>query len=194
MSTDAIDIIRQEHMAVSAMLRSLGMLVERGPGASAERFFSTVRSMLFYMDEFPEKRHHPNESRHLFPVLLRCAPELRGVVEQLEQEHGTGEQRVRELQHLLNAWEVLGDTRRAAFVEALQGYIRFYLSHMRVEETELLPAAQRHLQGAERQALDATFHAARDPLAGGTAGAEYDTLFSRIVQRVPAPLGLGPQD
>ncbi len=58
----ALQIIRDEHTAVAAMLRSILMMVERGPGEAAEPFFQVLRAMLFYIDEFPERRHHPNES------------------------------------------------------------------------------------------------------------------------------------
>ena len=45
---------------------------------------------------------------------------------------------MRELQHLLIAWELLGERRRDAFARAAEEYVRFYLDHMRVEETQLL--------------------------------------------------------
>lgn len=191
MTTDALQIIRDEHTAVAAMIRSLLMLVERGPRDKPERFFGVLRAMLFYIDEFPERRHHRNESRHLFPLLLQGAPELRPVIEKLETDHHHGERRVRALQHLLTAWELIGETRRTAFVEAVREYSRFYLDHMRVEETELLPVAQRLVQADERAALDAVFVAERDPLAGGERDPAYDELFIRIVQMAPAPIGVG---
>lgn len=193
MSQDAIRIIHEEHMAIAAMLRSIRMLVEHGPGAQRQRFFEVLRSMLFYMDEFPERRHHVNESRLLFPVLMRGSPQLRAVVERLEIDHEAGERKVRELQHLLVAWEVLGDHRRAAFELALNEYVRFYLEHMRTEETQLLPVAQELMSRAERDALDEAFVRDRDPLAGGRREAEYEALFSRIVQTAPAPIGLGDE-
>ena len=86
---------------------------------------------------------------------------------------------------------MLGDSRRQAFVTAVKEYVRFYLTHMRLEETELLPVAQRLLSAGEREALDAVFTEQRDPLAGGTRDAEYEALFQRIVQKAPAPIGLG---
>lgn len=193
MSTDAIQIIHEEHAAIEAMLRSLELLVEHGPAGKPQRFFEVVRSMLFYIDEFPERRHHPNESRFLFPLLMRGAPELGPVIERLEIDHESGERRVRELQHLLAAWEIIGDSRRGAFTAVLAEYLRFYLNHMRIEETELLPVAQRLLTAEERQSLDAKFSDQRDPLAGGRRDSEYETLFSRIVQKAPAPIGLGDE-
>ncbi len=187
----ALQIIRDEHTAVAAMLRSILMMVERGPGEAAEPFFQVLRAMLFYIDEFPERRHHPNESDLLFPRLARAAPELMPVISRLEEDHMRGEGRVRELQHLLLAWELLGTPRRAAFVEAVQAYVRFYLEHMRQEELKLLPVAERVLGEADWAELDQAFEAGRDPLAGGTRDPAYDRLFSRIVQTAPAPIGVG---
>ncbi len=113
------------------------------------------------------------------------------VISRLEEDHIRGEGRVRELQHLLLAWELLGTPRRAAFVEAVQAYVRFYLEHMRQEELKLLPVAERVLGEADWAELDQAFEAGRDPLAGGTRDPAYDRLFSRIVQTAPAPIGVG---
>ena len=187
-----LQIIRDEHAALAAVLRSLLMLVDRGPQDEPERFFDVLRAMLFYIDEFPEKLHHPKETELLFPKLERAAPELRPVIARLDLDHHNGEGRVRALQHLLLAWELLGDTRRAAFIEAAKSYVNFYLVHMRMEEAELLPVAERVLTRADWDELDAEFQATRDPLAGGAREPSYDRLFTRIVMTAPAPIGVGP--
>lgn len=190
MPTDAIKIIREEHAAIAAMLRSLGMLIAQGPRDKPQRFFETVRWMLFYVDELPEQHHHRNESKYLFPAILKGAPQLRPVIDRLEAEHENGERRVRELQHLLMAWEILGESRRAAFEAAFNTYLGFYLEHMQVEEKQLLPVARQLLAQDEQQQLDAVFADKRDPLAGGQRSPEFEALFSRIVQLAPAPIGL----
>ena len=188
----ALQIIRNEHSALAAMLRSLSMMVAHGPGGDPDRFFDVVRAMLFYIDEFPERHHHPKESELLFPKLARAVPELGEVIRRLESDHQDGEHKVRELQHQLLAWELLGDTRRAAFVDAAEEYVRFYLEHMRTEETQLLPAAERFLGPEDRAKLDAAFNRDRDPLAGGANDWRYSRLFKRIVMTTPAPIGVGP--
>jgi hemerythrin-like domain-containing protein len=187
----ALKIILDEHAAVAAILRSLEPLVIQGPGDEPERFFDVLRAMLFYIDEFPEKRHHPKESNLLFPKILRRAPELLSCIHKLESDHLQGEHRIRELQRHLLAWELLGDSRRAAFVEHLQDYVSFYLEHMRMEETQVLPVARRVLDASDWAELDRAFESSRDPLAGGIAEPIYDRLFTRIVMATPAPLGLG---
>ncbi len=190
--SSAVRTIRDEHAALAAMLQSLLWLVRRGPGDDRQRFFDTLRAMLFYIDEFPERQHHPKESDLLFPRVARLAPEVLPVITRLEQDHLQGESQVRELQHLLLAWEWLGDERREAFVQACERYVGFYLEHMRLEEQEVLPAAQRVLRDEDWRALDAAFEANRDPLTGRyPPDPAYERLFQRILEVAPAPIGLG---
>ena len=194
MTHPSIRIIREEHMALAAMLRSLGMMLDRGTSHEPEVFFEVVRAMLFYIDEFPEKRHHPKESNLLFPRVVRLAPEVLDTVALLEKDHNKGESTVRELQHMLLAWELLGEPRRAVFEQAVKRYISFYLEHMRLEEAVILPAAQRVLDDQDWAELDAAFATNCDPLTGKyPRDATYDRLFTRIVTRAPAPIGLGAE-
>jgi hemerythrin-like domain-containing protein len=192
MSHDAIHTIQNEHRALASMLRSLLMLVAQGPGDQPHRFFDVLRAMLFYIDEFPEQLHHPKESRLLFPKLARAKPALAEVIRKLEDDHVRGEGRVRALQHLLLAWELLGEPRRAAFVDAANEYVKFYLEHMRTEETQLLPSAELSLSNADWAELDEAFATDRDPLASDMHDGSLDRLFTRIVQVAPAPIGVGP--
>lgn len=191
MPHSTLQIIRDEHAAVAAVLRSLGMMMERGPGDEPERFFDVMRAMLFYIDEFPERLHHPKESDLLFPRLVRSAPELMPVIRRLESDHMLGEGRVRELHHLLLGWELIGESRRDAFTGAAQAYTGFYLQHMHTEETELLSAALKVLSADDWVELDAAFQKDRDPLAGGARDRSYDRLFTRIVLTTPALIGVG---
>src|SRR5215210_3097949 len=110
MSRSAFEVIRNEHAVLAAVLRSLSMMISHGPGGDPDRFFNVLRAMLFYIDEFPERLHHPKESELLFPK-LRKAPELGPVIRQLEADHRVGEHKVRELQHQLLAWELVGNSR-----------------------------------------------------------------------------------
>ena len=190
-----IRIILDEHAALSAMLRSLVLMLKQGPGdVQPEVFFDVLRAMLFYIDEFPERQHHPKESNLLFPKVARVAPETVETIRHLEVDHGNGEQSVRALQHQLIAWEVLGEPRRAAFESAARAYVAFYLEHMRIEEEVILPAAEKGLDAADWHELDAAFGTNHDPLTGRYPRDEaYDRLFTRIVMKAPAPIGLGPR-
>lgn len=192
MAHESIRIIRDEHAALAAMLRSLRLMFERGPGDEPENFFDVLRAMLFYIDEFPERLHHPKESELLFPRVARLAPDTLEVIARLEKDHQQGESAVRELQHLLLAWELVGESRRPAFEQSAKKYLDFYLEHMRLEETVILPAAQKVLSDADWKELDAAFATNCDPLTGKyPRDPVYDRLFTHIVMRAPAPIGLG---
>ncbi|MFM2239829.1 MAG: hypothetical protein RJA69_1203 [Pseudomonadota bacterium] len=192
MKHPSMQIIIEEHAALSAMLRSLSLMLKRGPEPNRDKFFEVLRAMLFYIDEFPERLHHPKESQLLFPPLLHRCPELASTVAHLEKDHARGEHRVRELQHMLLAWELLGDSRRNAFDKATQEFLQFYLDHLRLEESVILPQAQKSLSADEWMALDDAFTTNCDPLTGKyPPGQDYQGLFSRITDNAPAPIGLG---
>jgi hemerythrin-like domain-containing protein len=188
----ALTILRDEHQALAAMLRSIPLLLAQAKREGVPPDYAALRAMLFYIDEFPERRHHRVESELLFPRLRERAPQLHATLDKLEDDHQKGEHRVRELAHALTAAEMLGGDRREAFEQAAQRYVDFYLAHMRLEEQELLPLAEQLLQPDDWAALDAAFVKQQDPLAGGTVPTDYQALFTRIVHMVPAPLGLGP--
>lgn len=189
---ESLRIIRDEHSALAAMLRSMSMMVERGPGNAPDQFFDVLRAMLFYIDEFPERLHHPKETELLFPKVLQAAPQVAAALERLERDHERGESAVRELQHHLLAWELLGESRRATFDAAARSYVQFYLEHMQLEEKEILPQAERSLSDQDWAELDVAFAGNRDPLTGKhPRDPLYDRLFTRIVMIAPEPIGLG---
>jgi len=192
MKHTSLQIIRDEHASLAAMLQSMRMMVERGPADNAENFFDVMRAMLFYIDEFPERLHHPKESNLLFPRIAKSSAHVMGTVDRLERDHMHSERSVRDVQHLLLSWELLGESRRQTFVDAFKQYVDAYLEHMRLEEEVILPEAEKVLTEADWKELDAAFEKNCDPLTGKyPPDPAYDRLFTRIVMRAPAPIGLG---
>ena len=185
-------IIREEHAALAAMLRSILLLLEQHRRQGTEPDFAALRAMLFYVDEFPEQRHHRKESELLFPKLRARTPLSRQLLDRLDEDHARGEHNIRELEHALTAFEMLGEIRRTAFEQAAQRYVDFYLAHMALEEREILPLAERVLTEQDWADLDDAFRENRDPLTGHEPEPDYRALFTRIVGIVPAPIGLGP--
>ena len=76
MSAVSLQIIREEHASIAAVLRSLQVLVDQGPGDNPPSFFDGAPAILFYLDEFPERDHHPKESEHLSPRAPHPAPHV----------------------------------------------------------------------------------------------------------------------
>ena len=191
MPSNALTVIRQEHAALAAILRSLPQLLDLSRRRGELPDFALLRAMLFYVDEFPERLHHRKEDELLFPCVRQRCPELAATLDQLERDHEHGERAIRDLEHALLAFEVLGESRREAFEHAVRDYVDFYLRHMAVEESQVLPAAQRALDAVDWRAIDEAFAANRDPLTGHEPDDEFRPLFSRIVNQAPAPVGLG---
>lgn len=192
MTQATVRIIRQEHAALSAMLVSIVRLLEQHRKKGGLPDFAMLRAMLFYVDEFPEKRHHRKETELLFPMLRARTPISRDLLDKLDSDHARGERRIRDVEHALLAFEMLGESRREAFERTMGEYVDFYLIHMALEEREILPLAERVLTEDDWLTLNEAFALNRDPMTGHVADLEYNALFTRIVNIVPAPIGLGP--
>lgn len=193
----SLSIIRSEHQALSAMLRTIRLLLEQHRRRNTLPDFSVLRAMLFYVDEFPERLHHTKESELLFPMLRGHTPEINEVLDRLDRDHAHGEHAIRDVEHELLGLEMMGETvqgpaRRERFEAAMNRYIDFYLDHMHVEESVVLPLAERVLTPAEWLELDAAFEANCDPLTGNEPDGAYRPVFQKILANLPAPLGFGP--
>jgi hemerythrin-like domain-containing protein len=191
MSHATTRIILEEHAALSAMLRSIQLLLAQHRKRRTLPDFGALRAMIFYVDEFPEQRHHRKESMLLFPKLRARTPLSRDLLDRLDEDHARGERKIRDLEHALLAFEMMGEPRRKAFEDAAARYVDFYLAHMALEEKQILPLAERVLTADDWAELDEAFSANRDPLTGHPPDEDYRALFTRIVNAVPAPIGLG---
>lgn len=187
----ALDVIRDEHQALAAMLRSLSMLLQHARRENTLPPFDVLRAMMFYIDEFPERLHHTKESELLFPKLRQRAPELVPVLDRLDRDHAAGEKAIRDLEHAMLGFEVMGESRRDAFEKAVERYIENYLAHMACEEHDIIPTAKRVFTEEDWAELDAAFAANKDPLTGHEPEDGYRPLFRKIVNSAPAPIGLG---
>ena len=196
MTHASVTIIVHEHRALSAMLRSILLLLGEHRRRGTLPDFGALRAMLFYVDEFPEKLHHPKESRLLFPKLRGHSAHSDVVLDRLDRDHERGEHAIRGLEHALLGFEMMGETdqhepRRATFETAMTLYVRFYLEHMHIEESEVLPLAEAMLGAGDWAELDEAFLANRDPLAGFDAVAAYQPLFKKILSALPDSCGVG---
>ncbi|MEO5690255.1 MAG: hemerythrin domain-containing protein [Burkholderiaceae bacterium] len=175
-----ITILRSEHVALVTILRAASALLAESRHQQRLPDFTLLRAMLFYVAEFPERHHHRKESALLFPRLRARAPVSRHLLDHLDEDHLRGEARIRELEHILTAFEMLGEPRRAEFAAALARYVDFYAVHMSLEEREVFPLAEQVLVARDWEELDLEMNADPDPLAGIAPQDEYAALFGRL--------------
>jgi hemerythrin-like domain-containing protein len=188
--TDAISILKSEHRSISALLHGLKQLARMAQDTSARPRFQVLRSMLRYIDEYPERLHHPKEDQYLFARVLERAPQARELVEALQAEHKEGARLIRELERALLFLEEGWPIGAREFEAAVEAYADFHWQHMRKEEHELLPLAERVLSAEDWRAIDRAFAANEDPVAA-LRERDYEELFTRIANLAPEPVGLG---
>jgi len=187
---EAIRILRDEHRSISSVLHGLRELARTAQDPAVRPDFSVLRAMIYYIDAFPERLHHPKENDVLFPRLLARLPAAARLVQQLRDEHEKGAGLIRELEHALITFEVAWPLGADSFEEAVKAYANFHWDHMRTEEKVLLPLAEEALTGEDWNAVGSAFAGNEDPIAD-LREQDFAELFSRIVSIAPAPVGLG---
>ncbi len=185
----ALRILHDEHATLGGLLCAITLILSEARTTGSKPDFAVLRAMLFYIAEFPEKRHHRMESDLLFPKLRARTPLSRPLLDHLDEDHARGEAKIRELEHALTSYEMLGDSQRDSFEASARRYADFYLAHMALEEREILPLADQVLTAEDWDELDAAMALDPDPLAAED-DRDYHALFSRIVFRAPATCGL----
>jgi hemerythrin-like domain-containing protein len=187
---ESIGILKSEHRSISAVLLGLKHLADMAQDARVKPEFQVFRSMLRYIDEYPERLHHPKEDEYLFARLVKRHPAAGRLVDQLQDEHVQGAKLVRELERKLLFFEEGWPEGAQEFLGAVDAYADFHWKHMRREELEVLPLAEKHLTEDDWRAMDRAFQANEDPMAK-IQERDFQTLFSRIASLAPAPVGLG---
>jgi branched-chain amino acid transport system ATP-binding protein len=134
--------------------------------------------------------HHPKEDEHLFARLLQRDPGARALIEALQSEHVMGAQLVRDLEQALLAYEQTWPAGAEGFGAAVKSYAQFHWDHMRREEQDLIPRAEKALQGEDWAAIEEAFAGNHDPIAD-LREQDFDKLYQRIVSLAPEPVGLG---
>ena len=188
----AIGIIQDEHRSLAAVLHGMLYLVHEIRDRGARPDFNLFGAMIYYIDAFPERFHHPKEDQYLFWLLrIRC-PEAVPLLDRLKTEHRAGAEKIRTLEQALARYQQGGAAEFSNFMAAVEAYAAFHWDHMRAEENQILPLAEKHLTAGDWEAVDAAFVGHTDPMLGAAVGAQYDALFSRIVNLAPPPIGVGP--
>jgi len=190
----AIRIIEDDHRALAAVIHGMRYLVREIAERGASPRFDVLGAMIYYIDAFPERVHHPRESEYLFRFLRARCREAAPVLDILEEEHRAGAEHVRSLAHALARYQAGGAAEFRAFAAAVETFATFELEHMRREERDIMPLARAHLLPEDWEVVDAAFTGGAVPLFDPRSTEQYAKLFDRIVMLAPPPIGVGPAD
>jgi hemerythrin-like domain-containing protein len=186
-----LNALWSEHRSIAAVLHGMLFLVrdkrERGKPLDAK----VLRAMLYYLDVFPERVHHPKEEQYLFKAVRSRTSEANAVLDELAREHAAGEDALRRVEQSLLRYEEGGEAEFAQFAEGVERFVAGYRDHMRKEEEVVMGAARRVLSADDWSALQREWALHSDPIAEEAARDDYDRLINRIVELAPPPIGLG---
>ena len=193
MKLNAIEIIRNEHRSIAAVLDGLRYLAKE---LQADRHrtnadFRAIRAMLHYLDVYPERFHHPKEDRYLFATIRGATHDADAALTSLQDDHARGEERMLHLMRAAIRAECEPTKFMSEFIAAVERYVDDQWRHMNLEEETILPLSKQILSESDWKRIDTAFQSNVDPLVGIQAGKAFDDLFSRVVNLAPAPIGLG---
>ena len=188
----ALNIIKDEHRSIAAVLHGMQELVRRIRERAVKIDPRVFRAMLYYLDTFTERMHHPKEDQYLFSPLRLIGAGHSALIAELEREHAEGENALRRVEQYLIRYEEGGEKEFPEFAREVDRFVEGYWEHMRKEEDQVFPLAEKLFMPADWDAIDRAFAANADPLAGDRNEKDFRRLFSRIVSLAPPPIGVGP--
>ncbi len=192
MLNGALSIIQEEHRSLAAVVTGLRYLVHQSRVDCRNPDFAVLRAIVTYLNEFPEKLHHPKENSYLFARLRERTHEADSVIELLKLDHAEGGQKVRDLERALDRFQAGAAEGMAEFSAAAEAFAEAMLAHMAIEEQELFPLACIHLRAEDWVEIAAAFGENGDPRFDAAADLECRDLFSRILKLAPTPRGGSP--
>ena len=186
----AIRIIRDEHLAIASVLYGLQTAMRRiADGAMPD--LRLLDALLGYVEQFPERLHHPKESGVLFPAVVARCPEAQPLVDMLDAEHALGASLIEALRITFTRF-ANGDLMAfTALATAVGEYADFHWRHMEREEDRLLPIAETHLTVEDWARVSTAFRANDNPLEGIRPKQEAEILYRRILSLAQSAPHLG---
>jgi len=194
MLNSALAILHDEHRSLAAIVHGLKYLIREVREKGAEPDFKLLWAMIYYIDAFPERLHHPKENAYLFAKLRQRTHEADEVLNELERQHLEGANHVRELEHALGYYEAGKPDGFINFAGAVERFAEETWNHMNMEEKVVIPLAKKYLTGEDWVEIAQAFGENGDPRFGEQPDHEFRDLFTRIVNLAPPPIGVGPAE
>lgn len=188
--TQALNTIRAEHRTLAAVIHNLKDLLNEVHAGRMKVDFPLLWSMVYYIDAFPDRLHHPKEDEWLFRLLRQRTHEADALINELQRQHTFEPQALGDIRRCLGNVEAGVPGSMDALMRTVATYAEFTWRHLKTEEHELMPLAERHLTDADWNDIAHAFAQNADPLNGFGEADAFQQRFREIVERTPAPLGL----
>jgi len=190
MNPTLLDALWNEHRSIAVVLHAMEYLVREQRAHGTKVNPAVFRAMLYYLDVFPERMHHPKEEQYLFAAVRRKTSEADAILDELRREHDSGAHTIRDLEQDLLRYEEGGAREFERFAAAVEQFVAGYRQHMRKEEDGVMPIARRVLNAQDWDDINRAWAENRDPLTGVETEKEYEQVLDRIIRLAPPPIGV----
>jgi hemerythrin-like domain-containing protein len=184
----AVRRIKAEHRSLARVIGAMQALVTRWRAPDATPDIGLFDALLAYVENVPDRLHHPKEDTVLFPAIRRRSEAGNALIDELAREHARGAKLIAEARAALPALTRRDPNAVEQLATAVDEFAEFYWWHMRKEEDRLLPIACTCLSDDDWCEIGAAFESNTDPLFGPDRDAQFARLYERIVALTPPPL------
>jgi len=181
---DTLALWHAEHVNFAKLLNLLeGQLSLFHGGKSPD--YELMLNIMFYMTHYSDVLHHPKEDLVFAKIRerdQRVAATVDALATQHTHLHRSGQELVRQLDEILN------DTisSREGVETTARDYVGTLRDHMRIEESDILPLADKLLTSHDWAAIHAAIDHIEDPLFGKHPEGRYVALQQQIARQAQA--------
>ena len=178
--TNAVAIIETEHRNLARVLKTLEAIVDRLESDPRPGDVDRLFDICHYVRVFPDAIHHPKEDHYIFGPLRSEVPDRHEVLDSVHEQHARCAEHTRRLHDAVTGYDA-GRVSLQALREVVSAYVAFQYEHMRLEESEILPLARKHLDPEILGGAGRAFASHGDPLFGENLESGFEALRERIV-------------
>jgi len=182
----ALKVLRGEHLALSGVAKILkadAKMLSQGMDIDA----GLLDDIVAYIETYTNQIHHPKEEDFLFAIMRLRSADTAPLLNRLLQDHELEAGLIKDLAAAAEAYGRDKAKARARTAAALSVYGSFLERHIKAENEEVFPLAEKILTAADWDEIDAVFVLNEDPLVGSGKRRQFEALYQRIMS-----LGLDP--
>jgi nucleotide-binding universal stress UspA family protein/hemerythrin-like domain-containing protein len=179
----ALGTIGDEHRSIAVVVSAMRDVASDAAATwSADAELASVAAMVSYMRDFPEKVHHPKEEAHLHRLMRARDPSCESLLAEVEAQHVEERRLVEQIGACLEG----GALRRQELRNAVLRFAEHVFTHLRFEESQVLPRARQCLGDDDWREIAQAFAGNDDGRLGDLSSQDLRRVFARIANAVVA--------
>lgn len=192
-SETAIATIRAEHRSLGQVLDTVQVLLSKVATGYMAVDFGLLAAALYYIDDFPERCHHPKEDEYLFKRLRLRTSAFDGELDRLQTDHVRSATTLSALHRAMVLYQGGAPEGLRLLDAAINSYAVDMRKHFATEEQLLVDAGSVLTEG-DWEHIAWAFAANDDPLFGANQRLEFTRLYHRIMLLAPRKVKAGLRD